>query len=280
MTLSLKVITPDGKLRNQILLSQLKAIKKIYDVEIILGYDGRRGEFPGFEKINQRSNEIYLGRFIFTTEAACLLSHWKAISESKTDWTIILEDDVQIIDLQHFLRFCRDLNRKSSDTLDILLLYKGVGGIFSRRKKYHYVYPKFSKVLDLPTTTRAYVVNRKVSQLAQNQLVFTGTADWPTWIAPIDFYQSWENFVSHEGALPSMIDQQTAAVREVWPIFRKSLPSMLLALFKKRYRSTAGGYLSFIRLLILPKHYRVICRFDTNERFVSSRLKVEVKVEI
>jgi hypothetical protein len=258
----------------------LKEIKKFYNVEIVLGYDGRRGVFPGIEKINQRSNEIYLGRVIFTTEAACLLSHWKAISESKTDWTVILEDDVQIIDLSHLIRFCKDLNRKSSNTLEILLLYKGAGGIFSRHKKYKYGDQNFSKVLDLPTTTRAYVVNRKVSQLAQNQLFFTGTADWPTWIAPIYFYQSWQDFISHDGALSSMIDKQTDAVREVWPKFRKSLPRMLLALFIRRYRLTAGGYLSFTRLLILPKFYRAIYRFDTNERFLSSQLNIEVKDEI
>jgi hypothetical protein len=254
--INISVITPDGVLRNPRLANQLKSVVNETNLDedfVFCGADGRNGIFQGFEQINQAANTLILGRELVATEAACLISHKLAYAHSHSDWLVILEDDVQIGSISAFkelLGSLNDLSEFSKPT--ILLLFAGKNGVISRRKSLQIGNIGFRKILKLPTSTCAYIVNKKAMALAAGESNFIGTADWPTWSRSVNFYLQTSSIVSHVGQGNSIVSQSTSDFSNVWPRFQYALGTNISELAKGLIPSHVGGRYAYWSLFTKP----------------------------
>ena len=272
-TVSVIVVTPDGVLRNSKLLSQFREISKNFlqvDFRILSGFDGRKGDFPGSHAIDQEGNVRILGRELKPTESACLLSHAKAISQSKTDWLIVLEDDMEFVAIEQWCDFVRSLRLLRFSRPAILLLYKGQKCVSLKRsciKEFDFT---FSRVLSLPTTTRAYAINLAAVRIVQNQRSFIGAADWPTWSSDIFFYQTESTFFRHRDGGDSYVAPQTSDIQDIWPRFRSSILIQIFELIKGDIPKIVNGRNRFVRLFVVPRLARILYKLDIFHFFTSN----------
>ena len=255
-TVHVSVITPDGTLRNLRLDAVLSDLRKQFSFlheYIFRGVDGRTGFFEDFEKINQSANSKILGREITTTEGACLFSHRNAYRECNSDWLVVIEDDMEIVNEKAFADLLGILQSESPIKQPVvLLIYVGKKALVPFRRSILVGKMPFFRALKIPTSTCAYVINAAARDVALRDLNFIGTADWPTWSNQVQFYLINDQIFRHLGEDNSLLADSTNQFRNVWPKFHYSIISNLKALTTGVLPATVGGRIAFIKLFTKP----------------------------
>lgn len=254
--MSLSVITPDGSLRNNQLKSQLVNLTEKFgfiNEFIFHGVDGRRGDFDDFSKLNQKTNVAILGRKITSTEGACLFSHRNAYQNSNSDWLVVIEDDMEIVNADLFENLLSNLEAQAhSNKPTILLLFVGKNALIPIRRSFCYGKIPFFRALKVPTSTCAYAINRAAMGVALRDSKFAGTADWPTWSHKVKFFLTSDHIFRHLGEDNSLLSYSTNQYRNVWPKFHYSISGNLKTLLASSVPSMLGGKVVFWRLFSKP----------------------------
>jgi GR25 family glycosyltransferase involved in LPS biosynthesis len=254
LLLEIRVISPDGILRN----SKLKT--DILNLKIVHGYDGRVSNFENDHRIGQFSNEIVIGRRLSSTQAAAVLSHNKAQRGFNDDWACILEDDALILDIDAFTDALALISKMHFRNPTIVLLYSGYGGTY---RKFRSISPTFSlsRVVALPTGAVGYVVNRSFQSLIENEKMLVGPPDWPTWSANVDFYQIYPCVVQHTWSFKpiySAVSQKSDS--NAWPNHRKSSKGAIKGLFRREIVLAYGGRRNYLKIVMYPGFNRRVSK--------------------
>jgi hypothetical protein len=255
MSFNIYIITPDGNLRNDHLVSVFP------NAHIISGFDGRNYNFESDPRINQLANQIVIGRSLSSTQAAAVLSHNKAQQIISSEWTCILEDDALILDSDSFDEISKEITSLTYFKPVIFLLYSGFGGTYS---KFRAINSNFSiaRTRSLPTGAVGYFLNKACQELISSQRSITGAPDWPTWAAKVKFFQIHPPVVFHTTKFDGIYKIKSEVNDSLmWPAYRKSIFGRFRAFWNSKITKCYGGRNEYLKTIILPAIYRKINQY-------------------
>lgn len=134
--------------------------------EVIWGIDAKEEPILPDLLDNEKAFFLY-GRELTPNEIACTLGHKMILDKTKTDDTdlsVVLEDDVEVIDIHSILSRLQEIALISKPSIFFLITHERLSlriGSFSRRIRVNGV----ERIYSNPGGTVAYVLNRQASEI-------------------------------------------------------------------------------------------------------------------
>lgn len=214
---------------------------------------------PNFKQmlasVDLAATKSRLGYSLPESAISCLLGHQeihRRFLETAEYWTLVLEDDVELVDDKFMLDIESLRDEKSS--------FPSVIQLFTRGERF---VSKDSKLLEsgdmqfhfksIPGQTAAYLINRSAAQLSVENSRIIGPADWPDWSVNVNF-KCFYPFSFREVEFGSTIEKPKVSR---WK-YRARAVSILLGLHWVRDRGFYESTKSYRTLVLNPILMRLL----------------------
>lgn len=149
------------------------------------------------QKVDQRLNQIALGRELLVGEIGCALAHWQVWNSSQSEWILVMEDDASFE--SDFVSLIEPALERVGNS------HPAIVHLFDRG--FRKPAPRLKRVWHQPAGTVCYAINSKARALASGSPV--GTADWPVQLAATRFFTLWGLGIKEVGGA-SLISQNAS----------------------------------------------------------------------
>jgi hypothetical protein len=205
------IISLPNSTRVNSIKSQLKQLD--LEFEVIRGVDGKQlKDSEILANVDKRSCFARLGYDISRGLIGCYLGHLLAYDAAKSkacEWTLILEEDVQIkaLSFQAIEVFQKTLNHQPT----VIQLFSRSNRLADKRTFVELIDNYFGfrfRPRLIGSGAAAYLINKKALCLATQSHSVSGAPDWPPWSQEVEFYGIYP-WMFHEGPTGSEIPNNT-----------------------------------------------------------------------
>jgi hypothetical protein len=190
------ILTANGAIRSQYLISNLKELGFLY--EIIIGYKDDSNFKADLTKLKSRQSFKANRKLMSDGEIAAMLTHKYAQKKAIGIRNVVfLEDDAILgenFTQQNILHLFDLINRFSNPT--VISLYADKWSVFSKLK--YDMFSPFSmlKAIFPPAGAVGYLMSdTALIKATSSPLDFELPADWPSWSKRVDFYYAFDKFL-------------------------------------------------------------------------------------
>jgi GR25 family glycosyltransferase involved in LPS biosynthesis len=240
-------------LENYFEINQIEPLMMSYESETFIEVNKKK-EFYCFQ-----------GRSPLPGEIGCATSHleiYRKMIRNNISWSLILEDDAEIVDSTEFFRA---IDAYISENLQFPAVYSLYTENFPIKSRHlEQAKKEFIKTKIAPPTTVAYLINNQAAKLflqVQNPIKFV--ADWPFTGNKCQFYLTTRTLFLHHNTNSSILVSKNSS-RNL-PVHRKIAIWSFYWFIKNR--KSYGKFSQYIEMMIKPRflyHTRNLGDFSGN----------------